>query len=445
MAKLVNEDELIAKRVDDYLDKSTSEYTRFLETTPNFVTYYQYDRVISTMDKGLENVESNIGSHSPNRFKKIEKFPIYEVDTMNLIQSFEDTGMKTTYEGEAVILPGTLRPYTTDMFVIDYIGKQYLFKITNVNNDTIRNKPFYRIQFELDRRMKDSGDIDLYLTGEYISIFDNIGTNYDNVITKKDFLTIDYIDKISLELIDRYKRNFYDKRMNVISLKNNIGSFHLYNRYITKFLMDHELLKIEKGFMTDIYLVDIADDMPCFFENYKKTIFYALERKNPRLPMRQFAEPYTYKFKINQFDFFGKWWYGLHYNDTENSKSMCMFPIKFTDNIRSGELYTEKPSIEDLNTDNLNIIINRQGNITYVQHESSDFTNDPEFYPEVSEGYIVENIIIDYMHNRLELTEEMLDAVNDIDFSYDMYCYSMVPLLLYVMKEYKKNLQKTLS
>ena len=230
-----------------------------------------------------------------------------------------------------------------------------------------------------------------------------------------------------------------------ITYLENYHIFHLYNRYLTKFLMDHELLKIEKGFMTDIYLVDIADDMPCFFENYKKTIFYALERKNPRLPMRQFAEPYTYKFKINQFDFFGKWWYGLHYNDTENSKSMCMFPIKFTDNIRSGELYTEKPSIEDLNTDNLNIIINRQGNITYVQHESSDFTNDPEFYPEVSEGYIVENIIIDYMHNRLELTEEMLDAVNDIDFSYDMYCYSMVPLLLYVMKEYKKNLQKTLS
>ena len=150
MSKLISEDKLVQNRVDDYLEKSSSKFSKFLESTPNFVTYYQYDRVNSTLDKGLDNVEKHIGAHSPNRFNKIEKFPLYGMDLMSISQDFSEIGMDTTYESEAVILPGTIKPLQNDFFIIPVLKDDYLFRIIDIQYDSIMNDNYYRISFRLE-------------------------------------------------------------------------------------------------------------------------------------------------------------------------------------------------------------------------------------------------------------------------------------------------------
>lgn len=450
MAKLLNEDEFIKNRVDDYLDKSTSEYTRFLESSPNFVTYYQYDRVESTMDKGLENVEKTIGAHSPNRFNKIEKFPLYGMDLISMSEEYDEMGMNTTYEGDAVILPGTLRPYPEDYFVCEYIGEVYLFKINGVNPDTVRNKPFYRINYTLYRKMpKDEYVDENEVTEEYVSVFDNIGTHKENIIKKSDWLTVDQIDKISEELIQRYIRNFYRDRMNIITLYCPLCKWHLYNRYLTRFLMKNELLKINKGFRTDIYLVDIGNDgdPACMFDNYRKTIYYALERKDTSINIREFVELYTYtdNIRVSQFNTWGKNYVRAQFRDKESESTINLFPRDFIRNIKTGTKYTDQPDIDTLSTEFLSLSVSNRGQV-YLQNRQNvyDESIKTEQYPNTSPEYIIENVIIDYMNDNLELTTDILDAINNIDFELNIYCYSMVPLLLFVLKKYKNKLQETL-
>lgn len=481
MARLINEDELIKNRVDDYLDKSTSQFTKFLETTPNFVTYYQYDTVNSTLDKGLEGVEKHIGSHSPNKFNRIEKFPIYGIDTMSLSQELEETGMKTTYEGDAIVLPNTIRPYPGDCFSFDSLSDLYLFRINGVTNDTIRNKPFYRVSFSLYRKLPDENYMDEFVTDELVSIFSNIGGRSESIITKSDYMIADQIDQISEELIKRYTRNFYFKNLNVIALKCYCGTY-LFNRYLTKFIMDNELFKIEKGFRTDYYLTDINDGQACMFQNYRKTIYYALEKRTTKMGIKEFGILHDYKnFKVNQFTTWGKPYLGLRFTETEGEDTMRLFPHDFIKNINEGKLYTDTPEYGDLSTEYLEFIYDSNNNPIHVKQflgtderlfiksersyleeelvevEGTQDENekiyvyeevgdpfDPNEWP-MGENVIVENIIIKYMNGTLKLTEEDLDALMDIDFDYDMYCYSMVPLILFVLKQYRKKLTATIK
>lgn len=457
MARLINEDELVKNRVDDYLDKSTSKFSKFLESTPNFVTYYQYDRVNSTLDKGLDNVEKHIGAHSPNRFNKIEKFPLYGMDLMSISQEFSEIGMDTNYESEAVILPGGIRPYAEDFFICEYIGDVYLFKINGVQNDTIRNKPFYKISYSLYKKVPKEEYVDEFVTEDYVSIFDNIGTNAEQIVTKKDYMTIQAIDKITEELIERYTRNFYRDKLNAITLYCPICKWHLYNRYLTKFIMDNELFKINKGFRTDYYLTDIADESACMFDNYRYTIYYALERKDPNVKIREFVEPYDYSstMKINQFTHYTKNYMGVHFRERENENTIKIFPANFISNIKNKSRYTEAPDISNMTTKSLRLVHDIYGKplltnygekiySTETNYLAADF--DPYTYPSEpnNKNYIVENLIIEYLLDDLKITDETIDALNDIDFGFNIYCYSMVPLLIYVLKQYRKSLQETL-
>ena len=144
MGKLLNENEIIEKHITRYTERAASEYTKWLETKPNFVTFYHRYQLGSTYDKGLENVEGVIGLNSPNKYDKIEKFPIWGLNELSYDLSKEDTGMSTSYEGEAIIIPNTISPLPDDFFTINYIGKVYIFKINNVVNDAIKSKPFYK-------------------------------------------------------------------------------------------------------------------------------------------------------------------------------------------------------------------------------------------------------------------------------------------------------------
>ena len=66
---------LVNNNIFKYEDKLNSAFTRFLETTPTYVTYYNINTIDSTVDLGFSNVDKILGPQSPIRFSEVKKFP----------------------------------------------------------------------------------------------------------------------------------------------------------------------------------------------------------------------------------------------------------------------------------------------------------------------------------------------------------------------------------
>ena len=61
---------MVNKYIDSYL-KGTNEYAKYLQSAPNFVTYYSRDHEHSTENSGLGDVEEIVGDRSPLRYNRI--------------------------------------------------------------------------------------------------------------------------------------------------------------------------------------------------------------------------------------------------------------------------------------------------------------------------------------------------------------------------------------
>ena len=400
MGKLITEDKLIKNNIEHYLDRSTSEYTRFLETTPNFVTYYQKDRLESSYDNGLENVENFLGKDSPMKFNKIENLPLYGLDTITLMLERGDTGLNTVFEGEAILLPNTVKPSSDDFFTFGYINDIYIFRIIGVSNDSIKNSPFYRLTFSLTKKVAKEEYVEQFTVDEYVSIFDNIGTQYDSVIRKKDYMVVEFIDELVDSLIDTFVTDFYDRHLNIMSYE--IRGYLVYNRMLNKFLTDNNLLKREKTIMKDLYLVDIIKGKSVgFSQMYKCSLYNAVQRKDRRQHICHMAILH----KIGQENTIF-----THYGLPE------VYEMILTDAIR-------QPSFCLFDHDMLCKI----GCCCY----------DP--FPDTEE-FLLRNIIVKYMWDKLEIDIDLLERINDLDLYPNIETYALLPIIIFILKEYRNKI-----
>lgn len=396
MGRLLREQDIVQDNIKKYIERAASDYTRYLDTKPTFVTYYQRDVVGSTYDKGLENVEKYVGKDSPNKFKKIENLPIYGIDNLSLSMSREDRGMDISYEGDGIIIPNTISPYPEDFFTIEYIGEIYLFKINNINKDGIKGKPFFKIEFSFFKILEDERDIDEQISDEYTLIFKNIGAEDRAIVKKEDYLNIDYLDKLYNKLYTHFVKYFFDRKLNVVSFESK--GFKLYNRHLNKFIMDNELLKMNYEYMDSIYLVDVMQEDISFFELYKKSIYYALQQQDTSSLEGEFIFPMI----INDVHTpFAQYSYNYHtVNFMENDldgKTINIFPESFIGRLKIDQVFMD-------------------------------------------DEHIIENMVIDYAHNRLELKKGFLDTVNKLTFYPDEFSYVFIPILMYIFKDLKNKL-----
>ncbi len=86
----------------------TSQYSRFLDSTPNYVTYYNVSNIESTADYGFKNVERVLGDTSPLRFNKVYNLPIYGIDSITPQLTDDEEGLNMSVDSEGVILPNTV-------------------------------------------------------------------------------------------------------------------------------------------------------------------------------------------------------------------------------------------------------------------------------------------------------------------------------------------------
>ena len=201
------EQEILEKHITSYIDK-VSDFSKYIEGTPTFVTYYAKDIKASTADKTLQGVHELIGNNSPIKYNKIKHYPIYNIDELTPDMNYdEDDGSSTNIEGTAVIIPNAgMRPLEDDFFIIEYDTKKILFQVNNVEVGSIADKTLYKISFfytSYNAQILEEKQV----VNVYETIYDSLGKN--SIANK--ILIVENIFKIIEELFENrtYLNNLY--------------------------------------------------------------------------------------------------------------------------------------------------------------------------------------------------------------------------------------------
>lgn len=390
---------LVNNNIFKYEDKLNSAFTRFLETTPTYVTYYNINSVESTVDLGFSNVDKILGSESPIRYSEVKNLPIYGMEAIQLDIDESDEGMDSSYDGELIILPDTITPYPDDFFILEHKGYNFLFRVTSVNYDTIKSNNFYKISFTIKYvTEEDSKKILNQVTEKFTCIVGNIGTEDRCIIEDGVYELLQRMKYLYSEICERYKMFFYNKKYNVIMYYDAEEMLGIYDRYVNMFIQKHGLF-YDKETHRAIYLNN-EDETCCFPIEYDNSLFKVFEA-------RKKIKRYPYNnFKIQEI---------------KNIYSVFKY--------YSAKVYSVRF---------------KGGSVEYFPHQIIDAMVSGNIPDKTAESVFpfdeADRLIVKYMNDQI-------DSIHNIDFdSLEEFTYFQpewvnmikVPLLLYVMKGYYK-------
>lgn len=281
MAYIINEQKMVEDTTFQFENRFKSPTARFIDTTPVFVTYYHVDTDNTTVDEGFMDVASVIGHRSPIRFNKIENFPLYGMDQIVLNIAEDDQGLDTTWDGDGIVLPKTIKPVPNDFFVIPTLKDYYIFRVTNIQYDTVMPDNYYKIEFKLE--YIDSTkleEIEKQVLEEHICVLENIGTETNCIIEKSSYQKIKEIENMYAEIKDLYMAMFYNDRHNVFLCEIEDNKL-LYDPLQTYFINIHKLFN-NKNDLSTIILTDQYDD-PKRKYKYAKSVYRFLETRDMKL------------------------------------------------------------------------------------------------------------------------------------------------------------------
>ena len=281
MAIIINEQRMVDENTFLYEEKIKSPTSRFLDTTPTFVTYYHINDNVTTADDGFIDVADFIGKDSPLRFNKIEKFPLYAMEQIVLQMQDSEAGLDSSYEEDAIILPGTIKPLINDYFVIPVLKDAYVFRVINIVYDNVMPDNFYKIEFKLEYIDKEKlNQLDNQRVEEYVCVVENIGTETNCIIEKSEFNKIREIQKMYSNIVEFYKAMFYNSTHNVFLC--DVGEFKkIYDPFQADFINKFNLFN-EKNRLDVLILTNQFDDKKRMYK-YSKSVYKFMELKDLRL------------------------------------------------------------------------------------------------------------------------------------------------------------------
>ena len=277
----INEMNAINENAFIYEDRIKSPSARLLDTTQTYTNYFHINNNETTTDAGFIDVEEYLGNRSPVRFGKIENFPIYGLEQIVIQLQEDDIGLDGNYEGEAIILPGTIKPVQNDFFTIPILKDSYVFRVTDIQYDNVMPDNFYKITFKLEYIDSDYiKQLEEQTVDEYVCVLDNYGTEEKCIIEKSCFTKVKEIQNMYQEIIEFYKALFYNERHNVFLGDGEMGR-KVYDPLQTEFINKHQLFN-EKNNLECLILTDEVED-PQRKLKYAKSMYRLFEIRDLKL------------------------------------------------------------------------------------------------------------------------------------------------------------------
>lgn len=247
MAQILNVEkpQYINQVIDIYTKNKLGQYSKFLDKSPIYVTYYHINENLSRADVGTGNIESELGARSPIRFNKINNFPIYNIPELKPDIEYDETGYDIELDcNDLIILPNTIRPRAGDYFIVSLPGvKEYLFRVNNFRYNTIQSNDYYMI----DADVKDIGINleDKRMIGQivetFLTVFENIGTEDKCFVKTTDVEYLNSLADLYYKLRDYYRNAFYVRDLNCFTYQTGRWSetgrpIYRYDMYLESFI-----------------------------------------------------------------------------------------------------------------------------------------------------------------------------------------------------------------
>ena len=372
-------------------------YYIFSNLKPTPTTYYNVNIHQSTLDEASRQITDQVGSEAPLRYNKILNMQLYGIERMVVDLQVGEYGVESPIEGQAVILPNTVIPCVDDYFKIDYLTEDLLFRVSSITTDTLENGAnFYKINFYLDKTDKKSIDyinsINLIDTFEYIP--SNVGSNYATLIKSEDKELLDRLYAIYQTLRGYYMDLFY--QLNIQTFVYNYDDMKIYDPYLVEFIIRNKLMEIGEY----LYVTQAVHIPRTFSIEYDKTVMRNVEERNNDLKLNS-----MYPVLVHDP-------MSLLVNRLEDYYELSI-------NLRN---WSREP-INPLDMDLFDRIINNN------EYDSED-----------PDSPIYRNIIIHFMNNNDDITNELLDNLINLNYRACKDLYYEIPILLYIINYYLNSI-----
>lgn len=284
MGKLNSKVDFINDAIKNRQEIDFTSYSRFLESAPIFITYYKQNTEESTLDYGIASTQTFIGADSSIRYNRIKSVPLYGLNLTQIDISEDETGTTASFQSEGIMLPGTFQPIPNDYFMIDYMGKDIVFKVTNVVAGTIKSNDYIKIEFKFNQILEDHEQerLDKQITSDNTVIYDNIGTENKAIVTDDQFKRANMLKELYEKLAEDYIEYFFVSEVNSFICEYPIDGMEkkelAYNPYLTHFMIEHDLFMGENTPRTLALDMEVSVTRE-FKKNYKNSIFQTIESR----------------------------------------------------------------------------------------------------------------------------------------------------------------------
>jgi hypothetical protein len=245
---------------------------------PIIVTYYNINKVASSLDPGSKLSYDNIGYNSSIRFNRITDFILYGPPRIELNTDIDEFGLEAEkITGELFVLPNTIIPIEGDYFEMDHVkDSTWLFIVTDVQQDTLKDgSNVYKIQYKLE--YVDHDRILQQVVEDYKMIEKREGTNIVKIVETTKYEKAKEMDRVAVKLKQYFNELFYNKKVQTF-IFYDLTEWRTYDPYMVEFLIRNKILA--NGNDSYIHVCHQLETSKTFTIEYDNTFFRAFELKS---------------------------------------------------------------------------------------------------------------------------------------------------------------------
>ena len=411
MGKLISVEEsnYVTGIIDQYAQNKVGQYSKYLNLTPTFVTYYAVNQIMSKADTGTGTVAAETGYNSPLRFNKIKGLPVYNLPILSPDIDYDETGMDLNLElNDITLLPNTVKPTVPDYMVVTLSPEvKVLFRVNSFRYNTIMSNDFVSINLDIKKVGPDvESTLEPLVVKTYYTIFDNIGTE-DKCFIEEEAVSIvnDLVSSIT-ELSDTYRNLYWDTVAGGYLLHNRSDDKNvIYDVFLNRFINDTDIFPHQA---TTITTLPYLDYVPAGYDKlYRQSLLYAVNKRSKRLmsdsmyyylstvtnpfsPLKLYHyDAYSLRYLINRNEVRGTdlvdyYDHLLKYAIRDEDDTYPMIPVVDDDSVESDNANSDENDIivEDYNS----LIMNDQSLLSQASEEIPETNDDELIEEEMPEG-----------------------------------------------------------